>query len=237
MAWITPRSSPALQARVNEWIKKIKGDGRLASLYARYYRNPRFFAERVDSEYSSTSGGKLSIFDDRIKAVAADLHWDWRLLAALVYQESRFNPNARSWAGASGLMQLMPATARAHGVSNLADPEQNLRGGARFLRVLEQRFEFIPEKKERLKFVLASYNAGAGHVEDAQLLARQFGRDPNRWEHHVDEMMLRLADPAYYNSYGLRSGYCRGEEPYNYVREILDRYEQYRKLIPERDSG
>lgn len=237
IAWVVSRNSPELLAAVNQWMSRIKSDGRLATIQAKYYRNPRFFAERVDSEYSSRAGGKLSVFDEKIQKAAASIGWDWRLLAALIYQESRFNPAARSWAGATGLMQLMPATGRAYGAVNALDPDQNLRAGVAFLKYLEKRFEAVPDKDERLKFVLASYNAGAGHVDDARLLAERFGRDPDRWENHSDEMILKLADPRYYNNYGVRSGYCRGEEPYNYVREILDRYEQYRRLIPDQSGA
>lgn len=231
IAWVVRRNSPGLLKAVNTWLEKVRSDGTLAGLYSKYYQNTRAFATRVQSDYYSPTGGKLSTFDELIRTHAETIGWDWRLVASLVYQESRFNPRAKSWAGAMGLMQIMPATASLIGVKDAYDPAQNIAGGTRYLTDLMKRWEHIPDEKERLKFVLASYNAGFGHVEDARILARHFKKDPNVWTGSVDGFMLKLQDPEYFNNYGVKHGYCRGEEPYRYVIEILERYETYRKLL------
>lgn len=233
IAWITHRNAPEFLEFVNDWIRRIRQDGTLATIHRRYYEDPRGFVQRVESEYYSATGSRLSTYDEYIKTAAGEIDWDWLLLASLMYQESRFNPNARSWAGATGLMQLMPATGRSMGATNLNDPVQNIRAGSRYLAQLEENWAAIEPREERLKFVLASYNAGPGHVADARLLAEHFGKNPNIWDGNVADYMLRLSNPEYYNDYGVQYGYCRGEEPFNYVREILERYEQYRELIRE----
>ena len=231
IAWVVRKNSPELLRSVNVWLRRVRDDGTLAALHRKYYRDPRGFATRVESEYFSATGGKLSIYDELFKAHAPGLGWDWKLVASLAYQESRFNPKARSWAGAMGLMQLMPDTAQLLRVADAYDPAANIRGGVAYLGDLSKRWANIPDERERIKFVLASYNAGFGHVEDARILARRFGKNPDVWTGETAEFILKLQDPDYYNNYGVKHGYCRGEEPYRYVVEILDRYETYRKLI------
>ncbi|MEQ9363641.1 MAG: transporter substrate-binding domain-containing protein [Leptospirales bacterium] len=257
IAWVVRGNSPQLREAINAWILRVQNNGDLTTLYNKYYRNDRAFRERVDSEFylaaedpanlasnadtaANTDGAaqdadetqnKISIFDDRIREAARSIGWDWRLLASLIYQESRFNPRARSWAGAAGLMQLMPETGRQYGLRNFYEPDENIRAGAAHLKWLGTRWEpEIKDPDERLKFILASYNAGSGHVEDARILARLHKRDPDRWE-ETAPFLLKLADPEYYNLPEIQHGYCRGEEPFLYVKEILSRSEQYRKFI------
>jgi len=156
------------------------------------------------------------------------LNWDWRLLASMIYQESEFDPAEKSWAGARGLMQLMPKTAEAYGGTDLNDPENNITAGTNFIKWLENYWQEIPDTQERLKFVLASYNAGQGHISDARKLAEKFGKDNDIWNENVDEFILKKSKKEFYDDEVVSYGYCRGEEPYNYVREILERYEEYR---------
>src|SRR5690606_2355889 len=134
IAWVVRKNSPELRRAVNKWIQKVQTDGTLASLHYKYYRNPRDFETRLTSQFSSIKGGKISVHDEILKENARKIGWDWRLLASLVYQESRFNPRARSWAGAMGLMQLMPATATLMGIKDPYQPDQNIRAGARYLK-------------------------------------------------------------------------------------------------------
>ncbi len=237
VAWVVSRNSPEFLKAVNEWIARVKTDTFLSILYNKYYRDPRGFKERVSSEYyteAGGAGGKLSIFDGAVKAGAARIGWDWRLLASLIYQESRFDPQARSWAGAQGLMQVMPATGAMMGVPDTGTPDRNIDAGVKYLGwIRENHFKNIKDENEKLKFLLAAYNAGPGHVEDARLLARRFGKNPDVWDDHTAPFILKLSDPFYFNNFGVQSGYCRGEEPFNYVRDILARYAQYRKFIPD----
>ena len=161
------------------------------------------------------------------------MEWDWRLLASQAYQESRFNPAARSWAGATGLLQLMPRTAQQFGVTNPLDPEDNLRGGVRFLQWLKDYWaKRIPDEGERLKFVLASYNTGQGHVEDAQRLAEKHGGDPQRWE-DVSYWLLQKSKQQFSNDPVVKFGFCRGIEPVTYVSLIMDRFDHYRQFVAD----
>ena len=159
------------------------------------------------------------------------MNWDWRLLASLVYQESQFLPYKKSWAGAVGLMQLMPKTAREFGAHDLLDPQENINAGTNYLRWLQNYWRDIPNSGERVKFVLASYNVGTGHVQDARRLAEKYGKDPNIWEDNVAFFLLKKSQKEYYDDEVVNFGYCRGEEPIRYVDEILKRYEHYKNLL------
>ncbi|MGB3618247.1 MAG: transporter substrate-binding domain-containing protein [Catalinimonas sp.] len=226
VAWAVRKSSPELLAYVDAWIKQVRTTPDYHEIYRKYFTQAREFRERVDSEFYARNSGRISPYDSLIRHHADDLGWDWRLVASQIYQESRFREQARSWAGARGLMQMMPATARRYGVRNLSEPSQNIRGGIKYLSYLENFWEEIPDSTERVKFVLASYNAGEYHVRDAQHLTDKHGGDPDRWD-DVSEYLLKLSQPQYYNDPVVKYGYCRGREPYDYVRHILGRYGRY----------
>jgi membrane-bound lytic murein transglycosylase F len=148
-----------------------------------------------------------------------------------MYQESKFNPKAKSHVGARGLMQLMPRTAKAMGVKNTSDPALNIKGGIKYMNWLRDRFDSNLPISERLWFTLASYNAGAGHVHDARRLARLKGYDPNRWFDHTEKAMLLLSKKEYARK--ARFGFVNGREPVNYVRDIRQRFEAYVDLSRE----
>ena len=172
--------------------------------------------------------GQISPYDKLVRKYADRYGFDWRLVTAQMYQESRFNPKAKSHVGAKGLMQLMPRTAKAMGVKNASDPAHNIKGGVKYMDWLRDRFDSNLPISERLWFTLASYNAGAGHVHDARRLARQLGYDPDRWFGHTEEAMLKLSKKEYARK--ARFGYVNGREPVNYVRDIRQRFEAYVEL-------
>jgi membrane-bound lytic murein transglycosylase F len=231
VAWAARKNSPALIAELNRWIEEKQNGSLFDHLYKKYFIDRRSHLERVTSEYLTSSTGKLCEFDEVIKKHAAELGWDWRLLAAQAFQESKFKPAARSWAGATGLLQLMPRTAREYGVHNALDPEDNVAGAVRFLKWLTERWsKRIPDEAERLKFVLASYNCGAGHVEDAQRLAEKYGGDPMRWD-DVSYWLLQKSTQQYSADPVVKFGFCRGLEPVNYVSLILARFDHYRQFV------
>ncbi len=233
IAWAVRPNAPQLLQAINDWLRQIKSASNptFNLIYNKYYKNRRAFRVRLRSEFFSKTGGKISPYDDLIRQYADSLGWDWRLLASQMYQESQFDPRARSWAGAVGLMQVLPSTARQYGISRLSDPRQNLAAAVRQLRWLWDYWREIPDEAERMKFVLASYNAGHGHVRDAQRLAQKYGRDPLRWEDNVEHFLLQKSKEKYFTDPVVQFGYCRGEEPVNYVREILERYEHYKRFI------
>ena len=231
VSWAVRKNSPDLLATLNTWIADKKRTPLLNSLYQKYFIDRRRYLERVTSEYLTSTTGKLCEHDALLKQYAAELNWDWRLLASQAFQESRFKPTAKSWAGATGLLQLMPATARQYGVTNPLDPVDNIQGAIRFLKWLQQYWEKrIPDEGERLKFILASYNAGAGHVEDAQRLTEKYGGNPQVWD-DVSYWLLQKSTQQYSSDEVVRFGFCRGLEPVNYVSHILDRFDHYKQFV------
>jgi membrane-bound lytic murein transglycosylase F len=142
-----------------------------------------------------------------------------------MYQESRFDPKARSFAGARGLLQVMPRTARELGYTNLEDPETGIRAGLDYLAWVRERFDDQLTTSERTWLTLAAYNVGSGHVRDAQRIAADRGLDPNRWFGHVEQALLLKQKPEVHRK--TRYGYARASEPVAYVRAIRDRYEAY----------
>ena len=231
IAWAVRKDSPKLVDTINYWIGKMKKHNDFYTIYDRYYKSPRSFKQRIKSDFYSEKTGKISPYDDIIKKYCEPTGWDWRLVSSLIYQESRFNPKARSWAKANGLMQLMPATARELGVKNMNDPNDNIRGGVKYLNQLWNQWESIPDSIQRLKFTFASYNCGFYHVVDAQNLAKKFGLDPTIWDGNVEEQVMNLTYAKYYRDKTVRYGFVRGREPVSYVKEIFERYEHYKRFI------
>jgi membrane-bound lytic murein transglycosylase F len=231
-AWAVRPSSEMLLDTINSWLREAQDHADYYVIYNKYYKNRQAFRSRFASDYNPVTGGSISPYDEMIKEGAEKLGWDWRMLAALIYQESQFNPNARSWAGATGLMQLMPRTAREFGASNPRNPQQNIKAGVEFLLWLENYWqEAIENPEERLKFIIASYNVGHGHVQDARKLAEAFGADPDIWHDHVEQFMLKKSNPEYYNLDYVSFGYASGLEPVTYVQTIYELLEHYKKFI------
>ncbi|MCK5138129.1 MAG: transporter substrate-binding domain-containing protein [Bacteroidales bacterium] len=231
VAWGVRHRSDSLRAEINSWLTGYKKTSRYAILYNKYFRN-QHSARRIQSEYYVLSSGKISQFDKIIKSESERIGWDWRLMASMIYQESRFNPEAESWAGAYGLMQLMPRTAQNYGVTRNSPAEAQIRAGASFIRWLDNRFiDVISDDDERLKFILASYNIGYGHIQDARRLAERYGADPDVWHGSVEDWLLKKSDPVYYSDQVVKYGYARGIETYNYVKEVIERFEHYKNIV------
>ena len=231
VAWAANIESKELLSSMNDWIDGMKKNSDYYVIYNKYFKNKRDFRRRVKSEFYSINNNRISEFDPLIQKYADKIGWDWRLLASLVYQESRFEPRATSWASAEGLMQIMPATAQELGVIDRSDPEQSLRGGTMYLDQLYRNFKEVPDSLERIKFTMASFNAGLGHLEDARRLAAERGLNPNVWDDNVAEMLLALSFPKNFNEPVVRYGYVRGIEPYTYVAQIMERYGHYVQFI------
>lgn len=233
IAWAVRQNSPELLKAINRWINKEKKSDDYYVIYNKYFKNTRSNRSRIKSDFYSKNSNKISKYDDIIKENASKLGWDWRFLSSQVYQESRFDPTAESWAGATGLIQLMPATAKEVGVNDNYNPEQNIRGGVKYLDRMRDNFEAVEDSIQKVKFTLAAFNCGAGHVYDAMRLAEKHGKNPNIWDENVEEYILKLKDRKYYLDDVVRHGFVRGREPYNYVRDIFLRYEHYKKFIEE----
>ena len=139
------------------------------------------------------------------------INWDWRLLAALVFHESRFDASQRSWAGAAGLMQLMPHTASNFGLNKrtVFDPEMNIEAGVQYIKSLNLSFRKVENKDERIKFILAGYNCGPSHILDAMALAKKYWKNPQIWFGNVDYYLLKKSEPEFYNDKVVKYGYFR----------------------------
>jgi membrane-bound lytic murein transglycosylase F len=231
VAWAVHPGSDSLLKVVNQWISEFRNTDHYTILYHKYFTN-RHTYRSIHSEHYTLGSGMISPFDTAIKKESERIGWDWRLLASLIYQESRFNPEAVSWAGAFGLMQLMPITAKSYGITAESSPEEQIWAGASFIRWLDEQLrKVVDDPEERIKFVLASYNIGLGHIQDARRLAERYDSDPNVWFDSVDKWLLRKSEPEYYTDQVVRHGFARGTETYNFVRDIIDRYEHYKNIV------
>jgi membrane-bound lytic murein transglycosylase F len=231
VAWAMKKQDNALQQNLDTWLETFTSSRVAQHIYNKYFVNPR--SMQYAHKYHSVRSGRISRWDDILKQKSNEIGWDWRLIASLVYQESGFRSDAVSWMGAQGLMQLMPGTARIYGIDSLSSPDENIDAGIQYLKMLDDRFkDIVTDPDERIKFVLAAYNAGIAHVFDARRLAEKYGRDPNVWNDNVDYFLLNKSNPKYYNDEVVFYGYCRGEESFNYVNDILQRFEHYRNVIP-----
>ncbi|UTW62681.1 transporter substrate-binding domain-containing protein [bacterium SCSIO 12741] len=234
IAWAMRLPDTNLRNAVNDWIIHAKKTNDFHTIKLKYFKARTKLKTKIESDYSSLSGGKISPYDGFILQYGNELNWDWRLLASQIYQESGFDPNAVAWTGASGLMQLLPTTAATYGVDStfLLDPESNIRAGTRYLAWINDFWKgSVPDTAERTKFVLASYNVGLGHIIDAKNLAAKYGADPTLWDGNVETYILKKTEREYYTDPVCKHGYCRGSEPYNYVREVMARYRHYQNLI------
>jgi membrane-bound lytic murein transglycosylase F len=218
---------------INAGLGTLKKKSDYNIIYKKYFENRRQFKKRITSEYFTSSSGKISKYDEIVKKYSENLGWDWVLVKSLIYQESMFEHSNKSWAGAKGLMQLMPATAKELGVTDVHDPDQNIKAGTKYLKRMYGYWDNIPDTIQRIKFAMASYNCGYGHVKDAQRLAKKFNKDTLNWDNGVDFFVLNLSKSEYYNDPVVEYGYARGSEPFNYVIEIFDRYDNYKDFVKE----
>jgi len=196
---------PPVRTSDQDFFKEI-GDGDLADF------DLRAFHRKISD--------RLPLYSQSIKSAANKYGFDWHLIVAQIYQESRLNPLAKSSAGAKGLMQILPGTANSLGVNDIYNPVENINAGVRYLRILYDHYESI-EGNDRMLMALAAYNAGRGHVEDARRLAVKKNLDPDSWE-SLKKTLPLLKFRKYYKK--SKYGYCRGTEPIIYTKRIMIYY-------------
>jgi membrane-bound lytic murein transglycosylase F len=229
ISWGIRMNSPELQTELNKWLNQMKSSSMLAILYNKYYQN-QWSKQMVNSDYFVINSGRISPYDDEFKKYSIELNWDWRLLASLVCQESNFQPTVKSHAGAFGLMQITPETAQRFGADTIVSTKQNIRIGIMLLKWLDKKMsQYVEDPNERVKFVMAAYNVGIGHILDAQLLSQKHGQSMNKWE-DVKEYLLKKSKSEFYNDSIVRFGYCSGIETVNYVSEVLTRFNHYKNI-------
>lgn len=233
-SWAVRNSSPELASALNHWFAENQNTTRYKAILKRYFE----ISKSPGSEPSGSMGkllgkGKISPFDDLFKKNASLIGKDWRLLASIAYQESRFDTTGVSWAGAVGLMGLMPSTAQAMGINadQRNNPDASIYAGAKYFKAIERSFAAVKDEEERIKLVLASYNAGIGHVFDARALAKKHGKNPSVWENNVEECIRMKSIPEYYNDSICKHGYLRGSETIAYVRDVMKRWKYYQEQV------
>ncbi len=233
-AWAVARGNRWLADSINAWARQEAPKRQRNTLLKRYFEQSKKseIPEKLDIDFTK---GHMSPYDDLFRRNAEKIGWDWRLLSAVGYVESHYNPSAVSWAGARGIMQLMPATARGLGLDseNIADNEANVAAAVKLLGQLDGSFKkLVKNPDERIKFILASYNAGLGHIFDAIAIARHQGLSPDVWDGNVAEAMTLKSNPEIYNDPILcKHGYFRWRETYEYVHKVMSCYTEAKKHV------
>ncbi len=230
--WAVAPKSKWLADSIDSWIADRRTVQAEAAILKRYYE----LSKQVSSAFNlSFSNGKASPFDDLLRRCAKGTGWDWRLLAALAWKESNFDNSVVSWAGARGVMQIMPNTARAYGVdpAELTDNARCINLAVKILETLDNSLrDKVKDPQERARFVMAAYNSGLAHVLDAMALAAKYGLDPGRWHGNVEKAMLMKSKPEFYNDPVCRYGYSRGRETVDHINRIYGFYEKCRSKVP-----
>ncbi|MBM3185401.1 MAG: transporter substrate-binding domain-containing protein [Bacteroidetes bacterium] len=215
-------SSPQLKKKLDEFITKYSSSSHFVDLKKRYFD----YLKEIPNDLILIKRGQISPYDAIFKKEAAKYGWDWRFIAAVAFKESRFNPNARGFGGAFGLMQFMPNTGSKYGVGPGSSPEIQIAAGMKLINNMFNSWSSIPDKEQRMKFTLASYNAGKGHIDDAQRLASEYGLNPKMWDENVAVMVQKLAQPEFYRSPLVKCGAYRGHAT-SYAKSVFDKYKQW----------
>jgi membrane-bound lytic murein transglycosylase F len=224
--WLIRKKSHNLKRAIEKWGKLPVTKQIQSVLFNKYWEKSPYFALRK----VKIPKGAISPYDHLFKKYAPGINWDWRLLAALAFHESRFDPTDESWSGAVGLMQLMPRTALKFGLNRntVYDPELNIDASVQYIKSLNLAFRQVENKNERIKFILAAYNSGPAHILDAMALAKKFGKNPHIWFNQVEYFLLKKNDPDFYNDAVVKYGYFHGKETAKYVQSTLATYEKYK---------
>lgn len=233
LRWLMPKGLDSLSAHINTWAEGLATDTIAQHIYRKYFEmNPvRTIQSPIRFTISKPlAKGAISYYDELFRKYSKGLPASWHLLASIAYQESNFKADVVGWSGARGLMGIMPSTGRIYGASSeaLLHPETSVRVSVACLMDNDRSLRSITDPAERLRFTLGAYNAGLGHVQDAQRLAKKHGYNPNIWEGHVERYILLKSERRYYTDPVCKHGYLRGKETYNYVREVMARYHAYR---------
>lgn len=223
--WLIRKSSRKLEKIIKKWEDLPDTHLTQERLFDKYWnKSPYVTLQKV-----KIPKGHISPYDHLFKKYAPEINWDWRLLAALAFHESRFDTSQVSWAGAAGIMQLMPRTASNFGLDRrtVKNPEMNIEAGVEYIKSLNLAFRQIENKEERIKFILAAYNSGPAHILDAMALANKYGKNPHIWFNQVEYFLLKKSEPEFYNDPVVKYGYFRGNETVRYVKNTLNTYEKY----------
>lgn len=232
-SWAVSMKNQWLADTINLWARQISVVDDYRQLHKRYFELSKVNNSTI--EKPMIGNGKISVYDDLFKEYSKEIGWDWRVIAAQAYVESRFDTTVVSWAGAKGLMQIMPRTATANGLSldKITNPELNIKTAVKVLKSLDKSLQkYVNDINERQKFVLAAYNSGLAHILDAISLAKKYGKNPNVWDGNVKDAVLMKSRPEYYNDPVVKYGYFRGTQTIEYVEKVTAIYNIYKEKIP-----
>ncbi|MCC8146858.1 MAG: transglycosylase SLT domain-containing protein [Bacteroidales bacterium] len=229
-SWAVRLSSPELAQEINKWFEENQDKPEYRSIIKRYFEMSKLPG---DEPVSLIGPGQISPFDEYFKEYAKKINWDWTLLASIAFQESKFHTDRISWAGATGLMGLMPRTAQAMGIepAEASLPEPSIRAATELIRRLNKTFSHIEDENERIKFILGAYNAGSGHIHDGEALAEKYGKNPNIWEENVEYFLKLKHLPEYYNDPVVKQGYFKSNETVSYVQNVMERWQYYKEQL------
>jgi membrane-bound lytic murein transglycosylase F len=229
-SWAVRRNCSKLAEVANAWHKQNRTSPEYTASMKRYFEVSKAIPYAA---ILSLKDGKISHYDRSFKKYAQEIDWDWRLLAALAYTESNFDTTVVSWAGAQGLMQLMPNTAKAMGVPPGMEhnPEESIKAAVKYIDFTDKNLRMISDKRERINFILGAYNAGLGHIYDAMALAEKYGKNKYVWSDNVEKYILLKSHEEYFNDPVCKYGYFRGGETYTFVRIINQRFDTYKAKI------
>ena len=235
-SWAVRKDTPALAKALDEWFLENDDTPIYKSITKKYFELSKQLFEGDYEIPKNLPKGSISIYDDLFKKHAKDSKYDWRFLAAICYHESRFLNNRTSWAGAAGIMGLMPRTASSLGLrsEDRMNPDLSIGAAVELLDRLDKIFRKVGNMQEREKFILAAYNAGNGHVNDAQALAIKYGANPYIWEGNVQKYLDLKSIPEYYNDPVVKSVYFRGGETMQYVNSVLSTTERFKRVSGEK---
>lgn len=233
LAWALPPDAHDLKESIHEWFAEVD-ESISQKLYGRYYAHVEIFDYVDTARFKRRIQTRLPEFREMFEDAGEEYDIDWKLLAAMAYQESHWDPLARSATGVRGMMMLTLRTAGQLGIENRIDARQSIMGGARYFANLYERVPEQVTEPDRTWIALSAYNVGMGHVFDARNLARSKGIDPNSWMEFRKVLPL-LSQPQYYQK--LRYGYARGSEPVRYVTRIRNYYDIIKNEIGRYEEG
>lgn len=241
IAWAIRDNAPELKTQLNRFLYKhfrfsgsdepAKRSTFLNILRRRYFEEGPQIAEYYNPETKIEKSGMISPYDDMIKTLSDSAGIDWLMITSMVAQETKFNPQSESWAGAVGLMQVMPRFSEVEDIEKLYDEETNIREGIRIISEHLRHYSYM-DSTNQWAFALATYNAGPGHIADARRLAIDQNKNPNEWE-NASDALLKLMQRKFYKD--ARYGFCRGIETVRYVKEVLNRHRTYESILAVTD--
>jgi len=225
--WRFVGKNRGLNETINHWIEEFKKSKKYEKLCKKYF-SPQ--SPVIAQSFDKSKYNKISPFDAIVKHCAEKAGLDWRFLASIIFQESKFHIGLTGLGGSFGVMQLMPATATSLGITEDSSLEDQIRAGCRYLTKLRDTYKNVPDENEQLKFIAGAYNSGPGHINDAWRLCVKYGKDPFQWKNIAYYLALKNK-PEYHEDNEVKHGYYQGSHTVKYVTEVMERYIGYKASV------